>query len=664
MHLARFALFVMVFALLPAGPQASGQAGGILFRYLPGQPELSSAVTAEDVEAGPFLDPRELVARSPGGWGMSAPSSGEYEAPGSVLRSTGARNRIQPLGPRITAEIWIQSQLSSQTSTLVTNQVSGSEGFTLGLDADRPYLQFVYADETYRIETATTVEESSNAWIAGTVSYFNQVLTLRLFINGVEMSFGTFPKDIPSPYVIAAPFMVGSTAAGAAVEPTLKGTFTGQVFAATVREYIPDERYLTSGVPLDGGPYFGLPDYHDYSLNDFHIPMDLRMQAEQVAIKHRYFLPYANDEYIPQGVATNVERTDGEDVPLVYVAYYHRTRDNKLETQHTIIVELDSRTGHVRRTFRLMGDLAYSHAGGIAFSHGALYVSSVGTLEAYPVPVYAGPHESRYVDLQADPQRSVRVPAKASYVSAHRDTLWVGDWRTSSDVAPFLYAHALDADGVPDSEPARVFAVPRNIQGVDVFDYRGESWVVLSRNKSSSAAELLKYRLSSLQRHVVATPDSSITMPHGIEDLSFFPDGTLWTNSESGTDYYQRKTNPWTSFYPFVYSVPAQVVFGAGATSLGHEPVGGPQPSGVQLDVYPNPFRGRASIRLTSERSRQVDVYLVDMLGRRVHTVLQGHVSAGTTTFRVEGHDLPPGQFFAVVEDEGRRTVRAMAHTR
>lgn len=664
MYLTRFGLLLLALASLPVGPPANGQSGGIIFRYLPGQPDLSSAVTAEDVEAGPYLDPRELVARGPAGWGMTAPSSGEFEAPGSQLRSTGVEDRNQPLGPHITAEVWIHSQMADQTSPLLSNQVSGSDGFTLGMDVHRPYLEFVRGAQTYRVETDVAIQESSAAWIAGTISYFNRVATLRLYLNGVEMSSGTFPVDIPSPYVIAAPFMVGSSAAGAADAPTLTGAFTGQVFAATVREYVPDSRYLNSGVPLDGGPYFGLPDYHDYSLDTFHIPMDQRIQTEPVTIKHRYFLPYANDEYIPQGVATNVEEMDGDSVPLVYVAYYHRTRSGAIENQRSIVVEIDSRTGHVRRTFSLMGELGYSHVGGIAFSHGALYVSSVGTLESYPVPAYSGPEAERYVNLEPDAARSIRTPAKASYVSAHRDTLWVGDWRTSSDVEPFLYAHALDSAGVPESQPARVFALPRNIQGVDLFDFQGDTWVVLSRNKSSSAAELLRYRLSALQRHVVASPDSSITMPHGIEDLSFFPDGTLWTNSESGTDYYQRRTNPWTSFYPFVYSVPAEVVFGAGATTLGIDPGSGVRPTNMELDVYPNPFRGGASFSLTSPRSRNVEVYLMDMLGRRVQTVLNGHVGAGTTTVQIEVHDLPSGQFFAVVQDAENRTVRPVIHAK
>ena len=187
---------------------------------------------------------------------------------------------------------------------------------------------------------------------------------------------------------------------------------------------------------------------------------------------------------------------------------------------------------------------------------------------------------------------------------------------------------------------------------------------MLSRNKSSSAAELLRYRLSSLERHVVATPDSSITMPHGIEDLSFLPDGSLWTNSESGTDYYQRSNNPWTSFYPFVYSVGAEVVFGPGATSLGRDLGENVGPPGVQLGVYPNPFRGAASLTVSSQHARHVEVYLVDMLGRRVQTVLDGHVGAGTTTVQFEAHDLPSGQFFAVVQDASYRTVRPVIHSK
>jgi concanavalin A-like lectin/glucanase superfamily protein len=658
----RFRLvLVLVFAGLSAGCVLTtrGQTSGILFRYLPGQEGLSSTTVFTDVETGPFLDPREMVARAPGGWGMAAPQSAEFGGPGSTLRSASSETRFQPLGPHLTLEVWFRSDLDAPTALLLTNRVAGGTGFSIGLDGGKAYAVLDTGSQRHRLETSTVVEANTDHWLAATIQFFSGQLSVSLYLDGRLLGNGVFPENIPSPYGIEAPFFVGTRASGTRDAPVLTGEFVGHVFGAMVREYEANPLYLASAMPDDGGAYFGLPAYHDYALDAFHVPMDQRISRELVEVKDRLFLPYANDLFIPQGVATRTERTSDGDTPLVYVAYYHRTRTGSLGGQRSIVVEIEVATGKVRRTFRLMGELGFSHVGGVAFSHDALYISSVGTLERYPVPEFAGPEGERYLDLAADNAARVRVQSKASFISAFRDTLWVGDWRTASDVKPFLYAHALDGNGRPEQAASRVFAIPRNVQGVDLFERGGRTHVLLSRNRSSTQAELLRFPVESLQPILVATADTAITMPFGIEDLSFSEDGALWTNSESGTDYYQRKPQgAWLPFYPFVYSVSENVVFGdITTTAINRTEPGGPD---LELSAYPTPFTGTATISLAVGRRLTVRVYVIDLLGRQVATLLEGAVGPGTLRLRWRPPELAAGLFFAVADVGAQRLVRPL----
>ncbi len=651
----RCALVMVLFAL-SAGHEASGQATAILFRYLPEGGELTSSVILKDVEEGPFIDPVEFAARNPGGWGMKAPSSAEFEAPASTIRSLETQDFSQPFGPQMTAEVWFRGQEAIQTSTLLSNRISESEGFTIGLENDVPFVEFAIQNSTFRLDADGPVELDKNAWVAANIMYWQGTLTLRLFVDGVQHAAAEEQLSIPSPYSISHPVMVGSSATGDVESPTLTGTFTGQLFAAVIRGYSAPDEYLTSGIPHDGSAYFGMPAYHDYPLDNQRLPADLRIQQSPVEIQKRFFLPYANDLYIPQGTATNVEEIDGEEIPFVYVSYYHRTRQGTIELQHSIVVEMNARTGLVRRTFRLMGQLGYSHAGGIAYSHDAIYVSSSSVIERYPLPQWDASNPLKYVDLEADVNGTIQTPSKASFISAFRDTLWVGDYRTSSDTAPFLFAHALDDNGRPNPQPVYRFPITRRIQGVDLFEGSQGTIVVLSRNRSSSTAELFRYRLDALSPTSIVSPDSTVIMPHGIEDLSFLPDGSLWTNSESGTDYYQRKSSgAWSSYYPFVYSIPASSILGSVVSTTQDEQ---PRSESLDVGVFPNPFVEKLNISLSGAADRLVSVFVVDLLGRRVATLAESIRAGEVVKVTWNAADMPAGMYFTVVDDGSRYTVK------
>lgn len=651
--LFRAALFVLV--MLLASPGAS--AADIIFRYLPSRAALSSAVVTDGIEEGPYLTARDLPARGPGGWGLQAPLAAEFEAPGSTLRSEGSGTISQAFGPRLTAEAWVVLSSATGWTVLVSNQISGAGNVTLGLDGATPFFVVSAAGQEIRVDAPEATVVGAPLWVAGTASYDigEQTLSLKLYINGQLAASVVRSMGVPSPHAISQRFFVGTEASGTPDSYTMTGRLTGQLLAAIVRDYVADPAYLTSSVPFDGGPYFGLPDYHDYPLSGGLTPMDQRIMESQTPVRHRFFVPYVDDEFVPQGTATNVT----SDASLVYLSYYHLTRSGTTGQRRSMVVEMDAETGHVRRTFRLMGTLEFSHAGGIAFIKDAIYVSSSGTLERYPLPPY-DPDASPYIDLDADASGTISVYGRGSFVSAHRDTLWVGDWRPSNTNEPYLYGYALDADGRPVSgvEPT-IYALPRSVQGVDVFDYRGQTYFFFSRNRSEARGEanILRVRPEALSRWTEPAIDSTITVPYGIEDLSFFPDGSLWTNSESSADYYQRGSGAWTSYYPFVYSLPAEAVFGGSVpTSSTRRPDAG----GVRLDAAPNPFRDRATVTIDLAQAGVVRLRVIDMLGREVATLLEGSAPAGSTSMVWDSTAQAAGLYIIVADTEKGRTTQAI----
>ena len=635
----------------------TAEAAGIVFRYLPGQPGLSSEVTGEGLSEGPYLDPRTMPARGAGGWGLNPPSALAFEAPASVFHGVADEDLRQVIGPQLAAEVWVRAARVDGRVVLVTNRVGEAEGFTLGLEDGRPFFEISFGGQSFRIDGAALAAEA-NHWIAATAARSGETLTLALYVDGHQQARSAHPATFTGVFSIPQPFYVGTEATGDAAAPTLTGSFTGHLFGVVVRDYVPRDAYLSSPVPHDGSPYFGLPAFHDYDLGVFHVPMDEQIDPSPLPLRHRFYLPFVNDNYVPQGTASRFEVTGTDTTALVYVAYYHMTRAGRAETLACVVAEIDAETGHLRRGFRLTGRLAHSHAGGIAYDRGALYVSSAGWLERYPLPAY-DPGGPVFADLDPDADGTFQTGSKASFVSAFNDTLWVGDYRTASEAAPYLFGYPLAEDGRPvkGGRPA-IYALPRNIQGVDMFAHGGETYVFMTRNRNSREAEVLRLRRSGLSPYVVPTPDTSITMPHGIEDLSFWPDGTLWTNSESGTDYYQRKSSgAWPIFFPFVYSVPGDALI-PGLTATSRE-AGSPSPAGFELRSYPNPAAGPVHVALAVEAAGRLRVTVVDLLGRQVATLHEGIVPGGRHEFRWDDA-VAPGLYFVVAEIDGRRAVRAV----
>ena len=610
------------------------------------------------VEAGPFLDPHERPARWPGGWGYEPIWAAEFEGQSSTLWGGPAEDLTQPAGPRLTAEVWLRLSESDTHHSLLTNRIGSLGGFTLGLDSHVPYFLVSIGGISYRITGSQEVLPGQDAWIAATVEYtFSNTLILSIYRDGRLETEESIPATLTTPYVISRPFFVGTEATGPEDAPSLTGTMTGLLYAAVVRDYVAHPLYLATTPPFDGSTYFGIPAFHDYELEGFDLPMDQRIDAYATSIVRRFFLPHINDAFIPQGTAVRSDAAGRAE--LVYVSYYHRTRANRLATRRSIVVEIDAARGRVRRTFRLNGRLATAHVGGVALVGEALYVASEGILERYPVPKFEG-ISGKYVNLMPDAGGTKQVLSRASFVSSFQDTLWVGDYRTASQGQPYLYGYGLDESGLiaPGTAPV-VYPIPRRIQGVDFHVFEGTVYVFMARNRNSREAEVLRFRRTDLLPGVLPVWEASITFPHGIEDLAFAEDGTLWTNSESGTDYYQRRAG-WSTFFPFVYGVSVSELLVNVPRPASTPPI--PPELGVQ--VFPNPAVDQLEITYLLEKPSPVRIQLVDLLGRRAMEAVYPMQHPGSRRVIMQVNNLAAGTYFVVVDAAGRRGRQSIVHVR
>ena len=73
---------------------------------------------------------------------------------------------------------------------------------------------------------------------------------------------------------------------------------------------------------------------------------------------------------------------------------------------------------------------------------------------------------------------------------------------------------------------------------------------------------------------------------------------------------------------------------------------------------YPNPFRSATTLRFELPARAEVDLQVVDLLGRTVARLVEGSMEAGVHTVRFEAGSLPSGVYLA------RLNAGAATHTR
>lgn len=73
----------------------------------------------------------------------------------------------------------------------------------------------------------------------------------------------------------------------------------------------------------------------------------------------------------------------------------------------------------------------------------------------------------------------------------------------------------------------------------------------------------------------------------------------------------------------------------------------------TELSAYPNPATGAATIRYTLSETRDVEMQIVDITGRRVAIPVASTVTAGSHSLRLETDDMTPGVYLVRLVSEG-----------
>jgi len=107
---------------------------------------------------------------------------------------------------------------------------------------------------------------------------------------------------------------------------------------------------------------------------------------------------------------------------------------------------------------------------------------------------------------------------------------------------------------------------------------------------------------------------------------------------------------------------PLSLVDPAGCISTGiHE--ANQRAGDVLLEVYPNPFVERTTMRYTTAGGR-VMVQVFNEQGQLMRTALNASPAAGTYTVEVDLGDLPSGLYYARLQNESRQQVKGMMKVR
>lgn len=244
--------------------------------------------------------------------------------------------------------------------------------------------------------------------------------------------------------------------------------------------------------------------------------------ANAQAVTRRHWAPALDDGYVPQGLTF----VDG----MLYVATY-RSTDPKEGKGPCRLFRIDPRDGRITGALDLPPRCG--HAGGAARGpRGTLFV--VDTHEVFEIALDSGPDVGRVV-------RSTRLGGtlRGAFAASRDGRLWIGGFTRGTPARlhalPFA---ALKRGTVSDADATATLDIASEVQGA-AFDATGALWLTRSTSKFG---ELLK--IDAAQGHVLARH----AMPIGIEDISFAPDGALWTISEAGS----RRWATWAGFHPLL----------------------------------------------------------------------------------------------------------------
>jgi sugar lactone lactonase YvrE len=255
------------------------------------------------------------------------------------------------------------------------------------------------------------------------------------------------------------------------------------------------------------------------------------------AMRTRIWSPRLGDGWVPQGVAVGGG--------FLWVAAY-QSIDPKQDRGPCRVFQIDPTDGGVAGQFALPA--ACGHAGGIAHTGDRyLYVADTRLLIRIDT-------QAALAAGQCEPLGCSTIPLsgnlRGSALGFRQGVLWLvsyvkaGDgtgraWRVPEQKVLALIAKG---GGTLDQTAAdRELRIADQTQGAAVAA-DGTVWLTQSSGEFG--------RLQQIDRETGQVM-TSYTMPAGIEDIEFGPDGRLWAVSEAGS----RRWNAWSTFFPLVFSL-------------------------------------------------------------------------------------------------------------
>ncbi|MEC7239641.1 MAG: LamG-like jellyroll fold domain-containing protein [Myxococcota bacterium] len=476
----------------------------------------------------------------------------------------------------LSIEAWFRTGQSTGWQTLFSNTEGG--GFSLKIKDGQLRGLFRVKDGSSwdSLEHIGSIGVSDDRWhhAVFTVDRRSDGYQLCLWLDGekecVLRSDTRSPKDSSiGPSVGAEPNEDGGVY-------TFTDHFSGEIYGVVVHDFVLSEGWLADRVLRDGSRYFDTPSYHDYLSGSDGVAqrMDDSIEPHPALLEAtaaRYRLPFQDDRFVVQGVGSH---SSGE----VFLSMYygakdlHSTCSEEPYTVNSLIVGFDPCDSELTRVLMLYGPdgtINKAHVGGMAVVRNwawTTHSSTSGTVLAkyslepptvrepvsYPVSEDLLPSGMPW-RAEAVVTHEVPEGCGSSYMSFERgqNRLWLGQFSTSSGAE--VCAVELDSNG-DLQETAGTWTLPiAKVQGVLALE---DGRLLLSQSYGNSDSALYIWTPGSTSATKV------LSGPAGFEDLALSPEGLVWTASESGARYFQKRFGEnllcgpsWTDLYPYAFAL-------------------------------------------------------------------------------------------------------------